>query len=326
MLLAALAAGPACAWLTSGHQAVASVALGLTAGTRARAEITALLGGVTLEQASLWADCAKNVDPARAYRYTPSKWLPECAVFETPAGIAAMADYVRRNDRQCNPAPGQESCHKQYHYTNVSVLRDRYSRGDAGTSDHDVVAAIGAAIRMLRDGEAPAPFSFADRAEALRVLVHLVGDLHQPLHAGAIYLDAAGSQVDPDAAGDSRDSRTDGGNKILLPGERLHFHWDFVARGITDDLDGLARAAASVAPTAGDVSSWPEQWATESLRLARRAYAGIAISAKGGGAGATWPATLADGYDVEADAIKRDQIARAGARLAQIFGAVWPDR
>ncbi|WP_409362753.1 S1/P1 nuclease [Bradyrhizobium sp. CIR18] len=31
-----------------------------------------------------------------------------------------------------------------------------------------------------------------DKKEALFVLSHLVGDLHQPLHVGAVYLDSAG--------------------------------------------------------------------------------------------------------------------------------------
>ena len=43
----------------------------------------------------------------------------------------------------------------------------------------------------------PQPFSFETKQEALRVLAHLVGDVHQPLHVGAIYLDAPGNAVNP---------------------------------------------------------------------------------------------------------------------------------
>jgi hypothetical protein len=46
-----------------------------------------------------------------------------------------------------------------------------------------------ATTQVLKGGAAPAPFSLKDQREALLLLTHYVGDLHQPLHVGAIYLD-----------------------------------------------------------------------------------------------------------------------------------------
>src|SRR6202035_4149196 len=57
---------------------------------------------------------------------------------------------------------------------------------------------IGAAIAVLRDKPAPPPFSILDKKEALLMLTHFVGDLHQPLHVASAYLDADGRFVDPD--------------------------------------------------------------------------------------------------------------------------------
>ena len=324
LLLAVVASAPAHAWLLDGHQATAAIAWKLS-GPRARAELSRLLAGATLEQAAIWADCAKSVNPLKGYAYQPNKSLPECAVFETPDGIAEMVDYVKRNDRQCGPPKGFENCHRQYHYADLSPLRDKYAREYVGTSDHDVVSAMGAAIEMVRNGTAPAPFSFSSRGEALRVLVHLVGDQTQPLHIGSIYLDDSGKPIDPDLGGYG-DADTHGGNRILLPGERFHFHWDKTGPGILGDMDRLVYEAAKLPPTKGDIASWPRQWADDSLLVSRQIFAGVNIAAKTGeGTRATWPATLAPDYDVAADRIKIAQIAKAGARLAEIFWALWPD-
>ena len=69
-----------------------------------------------------------------------------------------------------------------------------------GTNEHDLVGAVTAAIAVLRDMTPSGPFSIADKKEALFLLAHFLGDLHQPLHVGAVYLDEHGRLVDPDAS------------------------------------------------------------------------------------------------------------------------------
>ena len=86
---------------------------------------------------------------------------------------------------------------KQYHY-DVSPDHHSYALGLVGISDHDIVAALGAAIEKLLTGKSVSPINFKDGREALLVLTHLVGDIHQPLHVGAVYLDAIGKRIDPD--------------------------------------------------------------------------------------------------------------------------------
>jgi S1/P1 Nuclease len=58
---------------------------------------------------------------------------------------------------------------------------------------------INAAIMVLQNMPAPAPFSIKDKKEALFLLAHFVGDLHQPMHVSAIYLDPNGNFVDADS-------------------------------------------------------------------------------------------------------------------------------
>jgi hypothetical protein len=181
-----ITSGHTYAWGPDGHHTVGAIADNLIAGTYASAEVKKLLGSLTLQDASVWADCAKGIDPNRNYTYQSAGRYPECMVFETPKLEAEMSDFVRRNDKNCNPKPGEESCHKQYHYTDVAIQHDKYDRKFVGTRDDDLVCALVAAIYVLKGEPAPAPFNFKDKREALLVLVHYVGDIHQPLHVGAV--------------------------------------------------------------------------------------------------------------------------------------------
>ena len=210
-----VAAGSANAWGPDGHHTVAALAEAMIEGTHAQARVHDLLGGMSLQDAAVWADCAKGVDPARDYKYVSAGRYPECAVHETPEGEAAMIDYVRRNDTNCGRAPKDSPCHAQYHYADEALQRQRYRRGDVGTRDSDVVAALVAAIAVLRERPAPPPFDIKDQREALLLLAHFVGDVHQPLHVGAVYLDPQGSRVDPDRGAFDPATRTSGGNAIV---------------------------------------------------------------------------------------------------------------
>ena len=105
-LIVALTATAASAWGPDGHHTVGALADRLIAGTHAEAQVKALLNGLSLEQAAVWADCAKGVDPTKNYAYTSAGKYPECAIFETPDGEAEMIDYVRRNDINCPHVAG----------------------------------------------------------------------------------------------------------------------------------------------------------------------------------------------------------------------------
>jgi hypothetical protein len=197
MAVWACIAPPARAWGPEGHQTVGAIADALLVGTPAGARVRAILGDTEpLQTASLWADCAKGVgrDAASgAFHYAINTRFAECQPFESDTGQQAMVAYVQRNWDGCHPQPDQEACHKQYHYADVAIERGAYARTEVGTSDHDIVSAINAAVAVLRGRAPPPPLAIVGRQEALRVLAHLVGDIHQPLHVGAIYLDAAGT-------------------------------------------------------------------------------------------------------------------------------------
>ncbi|MFX7853970.1 S1/P1 nuclease, partial [Acinetobacter baumannii] len=84
---------------------------------------------------------------------------------------------------------GEETCHKQTHYADVALQRSRYLLGFAGTRPDDVVGSLRQAILVLQGKPAPGQPQINSPREALLLLAHWVGDLHQPLHVGAVYLD-----------------------------------------------------------------------------------------------------------------------------------------
>jgi hypothetical protein len=321
---------PASAWGPAGHHTIGAIADRLIAGSNAAKHVARLLHGGTLQDAAVWADCARAIDPAENYAYTSPGRYPECAIYETPALEAEMADYVRRNDTNCGRGPTEESCHKQYHYADIAVQRRHYLPNETGARNDDIVAATDAAIRVLKGEPAPAPFDIKNKREALLLLAHYVGDIHQPLHVGAVYLDARGRRVDPDKVGFRPATATRGGNQIIVPAgadrlkpTNLHHLWDDIPAAMTVsfvDSKWLARARA-VRRTGGALDDWPTAWANQTLYQSRSAFAKVKFGRKKGD---NWRATLPANYDAKMDAIKERQLIRAGARLAQVLKAIWP--
>jgi S1/P1 Nuclease len=337
LLATALLAAPLAthAWGPNGHRTVATIAAGLIKGTPAEARVKTLLGDIPLPLASIWADCVKGISPAKDYTYPSPGKYPECGPLETPERIAEMADYVRRNDRQCAMGMDEDACHRQTHYADIALQRSRYLPGATGTRSDDVVGALRQAILVLQGKPAPGQPNFKIQREALFVLVHLVGDVHQPLHVGAVYLDAQGRRVDPDKQGFDTATFTVGGNSLYVVAPpsmapaagagpvKMHTLWDGIPDWFNPDHVNAAWLAEAhqVHANRGDPADWPARWATQSLDQAGLAFQGLKFSAK---QGSHWNVSLPNGYGARADAIKRKQLTIAGAKLAQVLQAVFP--
>jgi hypothetical protein len=325
LLISLLISSPAYSWGPDGHQEVGAIADQLIAGTDSEISVQMILGkGHTLQEASVWADCAKGVNPSQGYVYTSEGKYPECAPFETPQGELEMIDFVMRNDKNCNPKKGEESCHKQYHYADIAIQRGRYDEKYIGSRTDDIVHAVQTAITVLQGNPAPAPFNFKDKKEALRLLTHYVGDLHQPLHVGAIYLDKTGKMVDPDKGTFDPKTDTHGGNYLSFGGPaNMHNKWDTVPAKLKPArLTPLVISKARSEPkTKGKVDVWPVTWASETVKAAGQAYQGVTFGPLLKG---KWKTTLPADYTKAANAIKEEQVERGGGRLAQILQAIWP--
>ncbi len=177
-----------------GHKTVGAIADRLLKGTNAGAKVQALLqSGESLQSLSIWADCAKG-----------SFCGPQ-----TPEMVAFTLQ---------NPQ------HSAYHYTNTPVLNKTYVAGGVGTTDHDIVQILKQSIAVLQgnDNETTNPHRFSQR-QALLMIVHLVGDIHQPLHVGAAYINSDNQFVTPTSK-QQVDGFTifdlQGGNNLLLEDQK----------------------------------------------------------------------------------------------------------
>lgn len=306
----------------NGHMAVGTIADELIAGTNAAKEARKILGS-NLRTAAVWADCAKGVNTT-TFKYGGDGKYPECAVYENPGSKAQMVAFVRRNVGNCTSAHNTEVCHKQYHYTDVAIQRVAYVKGQVGTSEQDVVAAVAAMIAVLQGNEAPEPFKIAGKKEALRLLSHYLGDIHQPLHVAAVYLDTDGQVVDPDEGVFDAATETQGGNVLMLGTKRLHGEWDSVGGVVTSSPlpPGILKKARAVPATPGPMEQWSTAWASEVLVEGKAAFDGLTYSSEN--TKHQYQITIPAGYNQMKAQVQREQVIKAGARLAQILTTIWP--
>jgi len=309
----------ALAWGAAGHETVGAIADQLIAGTNAQTHVQAILGNdLSLSDASTWADCVKTLSVSGA----------ACAIFATHGGKAEMTDFVGRNS-SCVRTDGDEDCNKQYHYADVSLKQVAYKPGLVGVRGDDIVGAINAAVHFLKGDPAPAPFGFKDDHEALMALVHYVGDAHQPLHVGAVYLSAKGKRVDPDKSGFKPATFTRGGNFLFITTtKQLHGTWDDIPTDLNrDQIDAQWIAAAKAVPTVpGDVFGWSTSWVTDTLTQAKAAFGQVTFGPLVDKPlkGKRWATKLPAGYSARMEAIKKTQLTAGGAHLAQLLEAIWP--
>lgn len=211
---------------------------------------------------------------------------------ETLASVAAWADQVRPDRRETAP----------FHYVNgpLDVLVPR--EADLALAEGNVYSAIlGYAGRIVDDS-----LPRVERVEALKFLVHFVGDLHQPLHAG--FAEDRGANDVP----------------VLYRGEliNLHRYWD---NEILDEprqrFDSREYAAVLHARFSDrERSRWmaegdPRDWVIEARRLI---FNGLYPRPRSDAATETHAqvGVIDDSYAEIWRPVAERQLARAGARLA----------
>jgi hypothetical protein len=332
MMIAAwsLPPAPALAWDDQGHELIGAIADAALANSKAGLQVRQILG-YGLHSAAKWADCVRGVQKeSSGFKYDGG--TAACSEFGSPAEVARMIDYARRNWSNCRKPP-PEGCHTRYHFAEVAVQRDGYSRSFFGTGNDDIVSAIESAVLMLQFQPAEPPFSIRDKKEALLMIAHLVGDLHQPLHVGAVYLRPDGSLVDPDtptnqtASTIERSNATHNANDILIEGSpSLHAMWDAISSGwgrqATPEL--LAKAKA-VPRSNAQVDMLAAIWAGETVRLSSDAFKGLTFGARNDQG--KWPTAIDNAflYRTRLENMQRQQLIKAGARLAELLKEIWPD-
>ena len=306
-------ASQAFAWGGDGHQTVGAIADQLLAGTPAEKKLQALLlPGETLQTAALWADCAKG------FQYCRKALTPEQQTF------------INNNPQ-----------HHGYHYTDVPYELTRYVANTVGTTDHDVVQIIQQSIAALQGNtDASAnPHGFSQR-EAILLLAHLVGDIHQPLHVGAAYLTDGGESKIPteDDLKSAAVKETQGGNKLHINGTSrvLHGYWDgdavktLMRRRTVKKPADLANSLLArdnrpvILPS--DLNAAVVSWADESISSAKIAFQGMGIGehkdsypGRNGATSDGWDVTLPAAYPKTASYVAAERLLLAGKRLASLL-------
>jgi hypothetical protein len=260
---------------------------------------------------------------------------------ESLADAAVWHDTIKNpayEDEESGPFRLEHPGHDVYHYTNVAFQAARYDPESPGAHWTDIVRMMRESVGVLRGTS-----SVLSRREALRLLAHLVGDIHQPLHVGTGYVSASGPLRFVVPQGPAGWRPTLGGNALRYgPNDvyNLHSYWDSHAVNLAMQKQDVPAFAArlvkelGVGPTwrnTGDPDAWPALWATEALALAREVHDGVTLTTYLGsdperGAGPRWRIAQRPGYDDMARAQVRVQLAKGGYRLAAILGSIWPER
>jgi nuclease S1 len=225
-----------------------------------------------IAQANLSAEARKEIE----------KILPG---YMTLAEAAIWPDHEGRSIRDFDPL----------HYVTIPETASGYDQTRDCPERNCMVEALKWFSTVVADKNAP----IMTRRLALHYVAHLVGDMHQPLHAGR-----------------AKDS---GGTGIIVSYKgattNLHFFWDtdLVEMETGTDQEIAKRLTANL--TEEERLKWqtgdPTQWTNESFMLVRSHAYNTGPSVE-----------LSDDYVEKARPIVRQRLAQAGIRLAGLLNLI----
>ncbi|MEW7291179.1 S1/P1 nuclease [Aquimarina sp. 2304DJ70-9] len=201
------------------------------------------------------------------------------------AFVSTFADDIKSDERYRSYSP--------WHYVNFSFEK-KY--GEEKPSEFgDLVQGINKCIEVLKDEKS----SMDDKEFYLKMLVHFIGDLHQPLHVGR---------------GEDK-----GGNDIQVrwfkDGSNLHRVWD------SDMIDYNGMSYTELSVTTNRLSKLQIKalkegtivdWVHESQKLAKKVYTSANVGEK-----------LGYKYAYDYFPVVRSQLQKGGIRLAKILNEIF---
>jgi hypothetical protein len=223
----------------------------------------------------------------------------------TESRLANWADYIKRNRGYRRTYPNND----RWHYVDIPFDAAGFDRDRVGHKGDNVIDAIDRCRRVLLDRKAEA----GRRKEALLFLIHLVGDLHQPLHCADRNNDRGGNLLAVTYPGDDRPRRS------------LHLIWDLnlveEGLGALETAEYVRRLTTTI--TAAQAKAWGKgkaaDWAWESHQLAVRcAYR----DAAGKELPRTGVVALDKDYVKKNSAVVQEQLKKAGVRLARVLNEI----
>jgi hypothetical protein len=323
-------------WSMSRHSMIAAAATPfLTAKAKHAADqlLKPLGAEGTLEAVAPWADLVKRKKTAPDDKNTKE-------FLEDPRNIGDHPNAT-------------EYINGEWHYADMPLGCKAYDPKSYPkfVRDDDVVHILCTAIEVLQ-GKSDRFSSI----NALRLVVHLVGDVHQPLHVGCSFLTKTKPVkivTDPTiiAADEKKFVSDRGGNALLLPlgssGIALHSYWDSKLGGSNpltaaaesvnasqEDIQNLVesvktlqkkRADLVIPLDVSDIETEVNGWASESLRAAGKAYQNLKIDANNEKNKKTsffvkWEGKAA--YDKRCGPVVKEQMTAAVNNLANLLNAI----
>lgn len=302
-LTLAASSTPAHAWGCEGHQIIALIAL-KHLQPQVAGQVNAILSAAPVS--------------AALHRYCRNLGLPPIA------DAATWADDYRAEQPDTGPI----------HYVNIplNAIRDKYDVAQMCQSGC-VIDAITKYVQQLKTGR-----DAAARGEALRFVIHLVGDIHQPLH-DEDNSDEGGNCV-PVAFEDEAPRLTNPQHEDYFP--NLHSVWDTgLIESLLDDHDMAVEEFADLLdiryhPRAARWNGGrPIDWAWEGHDAAVTAYRALpafiprepetkVASCADNHVGkrmADLHVDLGPRYDDVSHPIVEEQLAKAGVRLATLLNS-----
>lgn len=286
-----------------------------------RLQVVSLLLSLLLvapSSALAWGEAGHMLVSAIAYeRLNPSakakvdaltKTIRFCGKTYDGTNVGAWMDDIRADSTHDDLRP--------WHYIDIPIFDGVAPDPKVQPGTENAVARINWAVETLRKGLG----SDKKDAEVLAYIFHLVGDIHQPLHAA--------TRVTP-----AHRDGDKGGNDFKLTGvaevDNLHWYWDDAAgafnfwrparpleaqerrRFETYLRQIVAAYPADSMPESKELD--PQKWAQESNELARTVVYALPENSQPSPA-----------YQAKAQEVARRRIALAGYRLANLLNAIYP--
>lgn len=291
-------------WNESGHMAVAYVTYrNLNSATRARVDKLIQLN----PRYQIWLKRIPPGTPSSTRRLMlfmiAATWADEIKGDGQHVADGPENGNIPPSDGTADDNIGysDRAMHKYWHFVDLP-----FSTDGTTISPPEIPNAktqIAAFRKVLQSSTATAALKSYD----LVWLMHLVGDVHQPLHCAARFTEQS-------PKGDA------GGNfvQVCNPqcGTNLHSFWDGLFGSASDPVVVMKLAQGLPAPHPFFASNTNAVvWIDESFRLAKKVVYGSPIGAGNG------PYSITNQYRTNATRIARERISLAGARLARILNA-----
>ena len=284
---------PARAWNATGHMTIASMTY----------------DQLTPEARTRWSELLKSNPDYAKWQAAEPKDQPD---FDEGRYLFMKAstwpDDIRKS--------GSPYEHSVWHYIDYPLVEPDFPLEPAPTDTEDVLSAIAKCTSIVLDAQAAA----VDRAAALSWLIHLVGDLQQPLHCAEL--------ISPDYPRPSGDR---GGNLfwVNVGGApiNLHWFWDSLPGTSLDHRELIARGRELAAklprkklPELTQATD-PKAWSLEGRALCLEAVYKHG-ELKGAKTQGPDDPPLPEGYLATAKAAAERRVVLAADRLADLLGGL----